>query len=51
MQGYQKALKQLEPWQGKHTHTKKQNTHVHQLLVKLISLADLTDPTVLRSEH
>ena len=32
MQGYQGALKQLEPWQGKHTHRikeRKVHTHTH----------------------
>ena len=34
-----------------HTHKKTQNTHQHQLLVKLLTLTDLSDPTVLRREH
>ena len=51
MQGYQGVLKELEPWQGKHTHKQKQQKPHQLLLVKLISLTDLSDPTFLRSEH
>ena len=51
---YQETFKAAgAPGPGKaktHNHTNK-NTHIHQLLVKLISLTDLIYPTVLRSEY